>query len=97
MIPDGMLPHCWQPSKESLMKVRLREDFSPCTAKDPNTGIGIPLIPGSYVDFTQIGIQAGPFMRAHEWAFYAEDIPKKPGRKAKVEQATASPGEERDR
>jgi hypothetical protein len=79
------------------MKVRLREDFTACTAADPTTGVGVVLIPGAQLDFAEIGIQPGPFMRAHSWAFDTRDIPAKPGRRRKVEAATAAPGEERDR
>ena len=79
------------------MKVQLRDDFSPCSAKDPVTGIGVILIPGTLLDFGEIGIQPGPFMRAHDWAFNKADIPGKPGRRPKVEQATDNPGEDRGR
>ena len=65
------------------MQVRVNEDVSPCVAKDPETGIGVVLVPGDYVDFDELGIDGVGFVKAHRWAFEV------------VEQATAKPGQKR--
>lgn len=78
------------------IKYRIREDISPCIAKDRKTGVGVPLVPGGVLDFDEIGIDADSFLAFHSWAFEKVEQPsRRAKKKAAVEQATAAPGEER--
>lgn len=69
------------------MQIKVNDDISPCVTKDNETGIGVVLIPGEYVNFTELGINGQRFVREHQWAF-SDDA-------GSVEDATASPGKRR--
>lgn len=66
------------------MKLMLRTDFSPCSAKDPDSGVGIPLVPGTMLDTDVVGIvDPAKFVKTYRWAFEAdvEDMSARPGKK----------------
>ena len=69
------------------MQIRVNDDISPCITKDIETGVGVVLIPGEYVDFDELGIDGQRFVRDHMWAF-SDDVEI-------IEDATASPGAKR--
>lgn len=77
-------------------KYQIKDDISPCIAKDRVTGVGVPLVPGGVLDFDIIGIDAEQFLAQHAWAFVLDEPAKRGRPRKKVEAATAAPGEERD-
>ncbi len=74
------------------MQARVNDNISPCVAKDSETGIGIVLVPGDYVDFAELGINAQRFITEHLWAFdddveWVEEATSKPGRRRATKRA----------